>query len=355
MAVTSDFRVLQKQNRRRTQLLLAATFVLLAVVGIVAAAALGFGVIGTVGFVLLALALTLFAYRAADRIALRSNRAETADPNEYRQLHNLVDGLCIASGLPKPHVYVVDDPAPNAFATGLRPENASIAVTTGLLDKLNRQELEGVVAHELAHIRNHDIRVMTVAVATAGVIALIADIFWRALWWGGINGGRRDRSRENGTNPVILIGFVVVVVLAPVAAALLRAAISRSREGLADASAVEFTRNPGGLRSALEKLRDDVTVVRHTSHATSHLWIESPDDRTKGDKGAWFNGLFDTHPPLGERIDVLRAMEFARVGDSSAATPETLLQPAPGWYRDPTGSGPEQRWWDGDRWTEHTN
>lgn len=311
MSNTSDFRVLQRQNRRRTWILLFCTFGLLLLVGGVVTLALGMDTPEQVTWAVVVALLTVVAYYGADRVALSATRAVEADTNDYRQLHNLVEGLCIASGVPKPRVYVVDDPAPNAFATGRTPEKASIAVTTGLLAKLNRTELEGVLAHELAHIRNHDIRVMTIAVATAGSVALIADLFWRLLWWGGINGGRRSRDRDGQGNPIVIIGFLLVVVLAPLAAALLRASVSRSRESLADASAVEFTRNPGGLRSALEKLRDDVTVVRHTSHATSHLWIESPDDLNEGDKGAWFNGLFDTHPPLSERIDLLRQMEFA--------------------------------------------
>lgn len=370
MPPTTDFRVLQQQNRRRTWALLAATFVLLGVVGSIVALMLGFGSVGMVVFVGLSVVLTAVAYRASPSVALAATGAVAADPTEYRQLHNLVEGVCIAAGLSKPKVYVVDDPAPNAFATGRRPEDASVAVTTGLLAKLNRTELEGVIAHELAHVRNHDIKVMTVAVATAGVIALIADLFWRILWFGGINGGRRSRNRDGGSNPIMLIGFIVVLVLAPLAAALLRAALSRSREGLADASAVEFTRNPSGLRAALEKLRDDVTVVRRTSHATSHLWIESPDDTTKGDKGAWFNGMFDTHPPLEERIATLSAMEHRRPGgdddragfesvaeSTAAVTPPAAAAaggtaPGSGWYPDPLG-GTGRRWWDGGRWTSH--
>ncbi|MDH3752414.1 MAG: M48 family metalloprotease [Acidimicrobiia bacterium] len=373
---TTDFRSLQTKNRRITWFLLTASFALLAIVGIAAAFSLGLGLVGGVVFAVAALALTSAAYFGSDSIALLATRASEADPSEYRRLHNLVEGLSLASGLPKPRVFVVDDPAPNAFATGRSPDRAAVAVTTGLLDKMERVELEGVLAHELAHVRNYDIRVMTVAVATAGAVALIADLFWRALWWGGVNGGRRRDSRDNGgANVIVLIGFVVVVILAPIAALLLRAAISRSREGLADASAVEITRNPSGLRRALEKLESDVTVVRHTSHATSHLWIESPDDHEKGHKGSRLNNLFTTHPPLRDRIDALRAMEglgpaaaaasattqasvpassFTTMGASLAAAAEAGESGAAavpqGWYPDPLDAT-RQRWWTGSAWT----
>jgi Zn-dependent protease with chaperone function len=219
--------------------------------------------------------------------------------------------MAISAGIPKPSVYIVDDPAPNAFATGRSHDDAAVAVTTGLLERMNRDELEGVLAHELAHIRNLDIRVMTVAVATAGSVAVITDVFWRVAFWGAIFGGgrRRDDGDGRGGNPLALVALVFVAVLAPIAALLLKAAISRRREALADATAVKLTRYPTGLRRALEKLDADSTVVRRTSHATSHLWIESPDDQDLGNRGARINRLFSTHPPLSERIDLLRSME----------------------------------------------
>ena len=219
--------------------------------------------------------------------------------------------MALSSGLPKPDVYIVNDPAPNAFATGKDPENAAVAATTGLLEKMDRNELQGVIAHEMAHIRNYDIRVMTVATATAGAVAILCDMFWRIAFWSSLSGGRRNRN-ENSGGPqaiIMLIAVVFVTILAPLAAGLLKAAVSRSREELADATAVELTRNPSGIRMALEKLDRDVTVVRKTSHATSHLWIESPDDHVKGHKGKRFNDMFNTHPPLAERINLLRKME----------------------------------------------
>ena len=271
---------------------------------------------GFVGFGIFALlfsgGLTFFQYRKASSIALRATGAIPADPDKYAQLHNLVEEMSLASGLPKPDVYIVNDTAPNAFATGRDPENAAVAATTGLLEKMDRNELQGVIAHEMAHIRNYDIRVMTIATATAGAVAIIADLFWRITFWGGLGGGRRSNNDRGGGGPqmiIILFAFLFVTVLAPLAAGLLKAAVSRSREELADATAVELTRNPSGIRMALEKLDRDVTVVRKTSHATSHLWIESPDDHVKGHKGKRMNDMFNTHPPLSERINLLRTME----------------------------------------------
>ncbi|MFV2039951.1 MAG: M48 family metalloprotease, partial [Acidimicrobiales bacterium] len=198
--MSTDFRQLQAKNRRATWGLLGSSFVLLAVVS----AIIGFITVGGVFAAVFALVIafggTFASYRNSDKIALRATRAQPADPTEFARLHNLVEEMSIAAGLPKPRVYVVHDPAPNAFATGRNPENAAIAATTGLMEKLNRSELQGVIAHEMAHIRNRDIRVMTVAVATAGAIALIADIFWRLLFFGGISGGRRG-NRNGGGGP----------------------------------------------------------------------------------------------------------------------------------------------------------
>lgn len=305
-----DFEDEIRSNRRWTWVLLGASFALLSIVATVASLALGGGRVGVVLGIVIALVLTAIAYFGAGSLALGSTGARPAPVEQYAQLHNVVEAMAVAAGIPKPRVYVVDDPAPNAFAAGRDPEHAVVAVTTGLLQRMNRDELEGVVAHEVAHIRNLDIRVMTVAVATAGTMAVITDIFWRMMFWGSIAGaGHRRRSDKRGGNPLALVAMVVVAVLAPLAAALLKAAISRRREALADATAVKLTRYPTGLRRALEKLDADSTVVRRTSHATSHLWIESPNQRELGNRGARINRMFDTHPPLAERIDILRSME----------------------------------------------
>jgi len=270
---------------------------------------LGFGIAGLIIALAVAGGSSLFAYWKSDAVALRMSRARPADPVEYARLHNLVEGLCIAAGLPKPRVYVIDDPAPNAFATGRDPRHAAIAVTTGLLEKMNRVELEGVLAHELSHVKNYDILVSTLAVTMVGVIVLLSDWTLRFLWWGG---GRRRGSRNNGGGgPAValaLVGFVLLL-LSPLIAQLMQFAVSRRREALADVSGVSLTRYPPGLISALEKLREDTTVVHSSSRATAHLWIESPLARDPSDgRLSRLNRLFDTYPPLEERIAALKEL-----------------------------------------------
>lgn len=270
---------------------------------------LGVGLWGLGGAAAFSLLMTWGSYFSSDRIALAMSHARPADEAAHAQLHNIVEGLALAAGMPKPRVYVVEDEAPNAFATGRNPEHAAIAVTTGLMEKLSRDELEGVVAHELAHIKNRDTLVMTLAVTLVGVVVLLADIFARAMWWGG---GRDNDSRGAGA-PLAILG-IILLVLAPLFARMLQFAISRRREFLADADGVFLTRYPDGLIGALEKLKQDQTVVRSGSRATAHLWIESPIARhanearrgTAKRQGAWLNRLFDTHPPLDERIEALR-------------------------------------------------
>jgi heat shock protein HtpX len=204
-------------------------------------------------------------------------------------------------------VYIIDDPAPNAFATGRNPKHASIAVTTGLLTMMNRVELEGVIAHELSHVKNYDILVSTLAVTMVGAVAVLSDIVIRTMWW---NGGRtrRDGDRRDGGNPLALLGFAMLIV-APLLAKVMQAAVSRRREQLADFSACHMTRYPPGLISALEKLEADSTVTHSASRATAHLWIEQPTPRREGEgRLTWLNKLFDTHPPLSERIAALREL-----------------------------------------------
>src|SRR5262245_19373921 len=294
-------------NKRRSIALIAGFIVVVSLVGAAFGVVLGYGVQGTVIALLISGALAFASYWKADAVALKVSRAVPADPEQYRRLHNLVEGLCIASGLPKPGVYVVDDPAPNAFATGRNPKHAAIAVTTGLLEKMNRVELEGVLAHELSHIKNYDILVSTIAVTLVGAIALLSDIAIRMVFW---NGGRvrREGDRGDSNNPLALFG-IAFIFLAPLLGKVMQAAISRRRESLADASAVQMTRYPPGLISALEKLLADTTVTHSASKATAHLWIEQPMSGV-GDRGRFgtFNSLFDTHPPLEERIAALREL-----------------------------------------------
>jgi heat shock protein HtpX len=270
---------------------------------------LGYGVAGLVIALVVVVIGTFGAYWKSDAVALAMSHAKPADPVEYARLHNLVEGLCIAGGLPKPRVYVINDPAPNAFATGRDPRHAAVAVTTGLLEKMNRVELEGVLAHELSHVKNYDILVSTLAVTLVGVIVIMADFSLRFLWWGGPRSRDRERNGGGGPQAILAILGIVLLLLAPLAARLMQFAVSRRREALADISGVAMTRYPPGLIAALEKLKDDTTVVESSSRATAHLWIESPLARTKEEgRLSRLNRLFETHPPLEERIQALKEL-----------------------------------------------
>ena len=296
-----------RANKRRSVLLVIGFVVVVGLVGAVIGYLVGNGPVFTLVALVISALIAFGSYWKADVIALRVSRARPADPQQYQRLHNLVEGLCIAGGLPKPGVYIVDDPAPNAFATGRNPNHAAIAVTTGLLDKLNRVELEGVVAHELSHIKNYDILVSTLAVTMVGAIALVTDLAIRMMWW---NGGRVSRRGDHGNsgNPLAIVGFALLI-LAPLVAKAMQAAISRRRETLADVSACQLTRYPPGLISALEKLQADTTVTHSASTATAHLWIEQPMSGV-GDDGKLpgIHKMFATHPPLDERIALLREL-----------------------------------------------
>ncbi len=293
-------------NRRRSALLIAGFALFAVLIGVIVTSLLRFGIVGVVLAVVIATGMAFLSYWKSDAVALSMSRAQPADPVVYARLHNVVEGLCVAAGLPKPRLYIVEDEAPNAFATGRDPRHAAIAVTSGLLAKMNRVELEGVLAHELSHIKNYDILVSTLAVTMVGFVALVSDISIRALWFGG------GRSRNDNNNPagalLAIVGFVLLI-FAPIIAQLMQLAVSRRRESLADMSGVELTRYPPGLISALEKLRDDQTVVRAHSRATAHLWIEQPMPTTATEGHlSRVNRLFDTHPPLEERIAALREL-----------------------------------------------
>jgi heat shock protein HtpX len=281
--------------------------VLVVLVGVAIGYLIGGGPTASVIALVIAAVMAFTSYWKSDSIALKVSRAVPADPETYQRLHNLVEGLCIAGGLPKPKVYIINDPAPNAFATGRNPQHAAIAVTTGLLEKMNRVELEGVVAHELSHIRNYDILVSTIAVTLVGSIAIMTDLGIRMMWW---NGGRtsREGDRNNGSNPLALFGFLLLI-LAPIIAKAMQAAVSRKRESLADVSACQMTRYPPGLISALEKLRSDTTATHSASMATAHMWIEQPlSGVSDGGKLGFFHRMFNTHPPLDERIALLKEL-----------------------------------------------
>ena len=294
-------------NKRRSLALIFGFVVLVVLVGVAIGYLIGGGPTASVIALVIAAVMAFTSYWKSDSIALKVSRAVPADPETYQRLHNLVEGLCIAGGLPKPKVYIINDPAPNAFATGRNPQHAAIAVTTGLLEKMNRVELEGVVAHELSHIRNYDILVSTIAVTLVGSIAIMTDLGIRMMWW---NGGRtsREGDRNNGSNPLALFGFLLLI-LAPIIAKAMQAAVSRKRESLADVSACQMTRYPPGLISALEKLRADTTATHSASMATAHMWIEQPLSGVRdGGKLGFFHRMFNTHPPLDERIALLKEL-----------------------------------------------
>ena len=249
-----------------------------------------------------ALVMNVTAYWFSDSIAIAQAQAVEADPDQYRELHRIVENLAITAGLPKPKVYVIEDPAPNAFASGRDKNHAVVAVTTGLLGMMNRSELEGVLAHELSHIGNRDILVSTVAVVLVGVISMIADIALRMSYLGGSG---EDRERNN--NPFVLIAFVIAIILAPIAAQLIQLAISRKREFLADASGALLTRYPEGLESALAKIASYEVPMRTASTTTAHLYIANPFGAHEA--GQWVAKLFSTHPPVEERIAALRGLD----------------------------------------------
>jgi len=296
----ADFRALQAANKRKTFVLLGLMGSLVAVAIYAAAVYSGQTSVGIVPIAIgISVAGVWGSYYGSDKLVLTMTGARIIDHDTAPQLFNLVEELTLSAGLPMPKVAIVEDDAPNAFATGRDPQHAVIAFTTGILKVMDRDQLQGVAAHELAHVANRDTLVSAVAATTAGAIALLSDLVLRITFWTG--GNRRDN--DNGGNPIAAIAAILALILAPIAAMLLRAAVSRNREALADATAVAFTRNPAGLRRALEELASDNTVVHQKSNAVAHIWIESPLDSSTTSK------LFATHPPLAERIATLKAME----------------------------------------------
>jgi heat shock protein HtpX len=291
------------RNKVRSVLLILAALVFAAGIGYLFGYLFGGGLTGLILALVIAAVMSFVSYRYGDRVVLRVSRARKADEEEYAQLHNLVEGLCIAGGMPKPDVYVIPEEAPNAFATGRDPEHASVAVTQGLLDRLNRVELEGVLAHELSHVKNRDMLVNTLAATLVGVVVLIAG--W--MRWGFFWGGGRDRGRGGGGNPVILIIALVAMILAPLGAQLIRFAVSRRREYLADADGALLSRYPPGLASALRKIAAAPNQMRVANNATAHLWFSQPS-RAVGEGHSRIERLFSTHPPIEDRIRILEEM-----------------------------------------------
>ena len=294
----NNFRALQSANKGKTYFLLASMGVLTWLVAYSALTYFGAGT--TSAIVPIAVGISLVgvwgSYYGSDKLVLTMTGAKLITREDAPELFNVIEEVVIASGLPMPKVAIVEDTAPNAFATGRNPEHALIAFTTRMLEVMDRDELQCVIAHELSHVANRDTLVSAVAASTAGAIAILSDFLTRMMFFG----GRRERENQN---PLALVVSLVVLMLAPIAAMLLKSAISRKREALADATAVSFTRNPAGLRKALEVLASDTTVVHQKSNAVAHIWIESPLD------GQTVSKLFSTHPPIQERIATLKAME----------------------------------------------
>jgi heat shock protein HtpX len=314
------FRERIARNRRNSLLLIAAFLAFITVFGyIIGWAWLGDPLKALVG---LAFALVvgviagLISYYGGDKMVLAASRAREITHDDAPVLFNVVEEMSIAAGLPMPKVFIVDDTAPNAFATGRDPEHAVVAVTSGLLEKLDRDELQGVISHEMSHVANFDIRYSMLVGILVGTTVLISDFFLRGLWFGGGRGGRRGGDGGNQLQLIMMLIAIVLAILAPLFARLLQLSISRQREFLADATAVRLTRNPRGLADALQKISGDNEVLEAANRATAHLYIVNPikkfEKRSKG--------LFSTHPPIEERIQILRAIEAGGVAETTEQT-----------------------------------
>jgi heat shock protein HtpX len=295
------------RNKRRTALLILGAIVLLGALGFFLGWLYSTGVAGLVAALVIAIFLSIGSYRYGDRLVLASTRAKEVTREQEPRLHNVVEGLCIAAGIPKPRVYVVPERAPNAFATGRNPEHSSIAVTRGLLDMMNRVELEGVVAHELSHVRDRDILVGTVVATLVGTVVLISEFFLRWFWWGGMGGRRGDDRSGGGLEAIFFVIGLVLLILAPIVGQIIKFAVSRRREYLADAEGAMLTRYPPGLAAALRKVAASDHAMRSANNATAHLWLDQPS-RVPGEKMSSLEKLFSTHPPIQDRIRILEEM-----------------------------------------------
>lgn len=289
----------QSKNVRKTWILM--TTFLIAVIGIGWAVSWYYGnPLILYGVAIFAILMNIYSYWNSDKLVIKMTGAQPVSRESHPELWNIVENLAITAGLPMPKTYVVNDPAPNAFATGRDPEHAAVAATTGLLQILDKTELEGVMAHELSHVGNRDILIGTVAVVLAGFIAMLADVFLRMTFWGGNN-------NRNGGALFLVIGIIAAILL-PIAAQLIQLAVSRKREFLADASGALLTRYPEGLASALQKISQHSRPMARANHATAHLFIANPFGRG-GEAKKFFNKIFSSHPPAEERIKILRGMD----------------------------------------------
>jgi heat shock protein HtpX len=304
----TTFYAQQATNRRQSIALVLIVLALLALLGF----AIGYGTSGyvengiavTLGALVLGALLSAGSYFGGDKLVLASSGAKEVDAQSAPQLMNVVQEMAIAAGTPMPKVYIIDDTAPNAFATGRDPQHASVAVTTGLLQKLDREELQGVLGHELSHVRNFDIRFALLVAVLVGSIALLADFFLRFTFWGGGRRGSRDRGGGGGLAAIVFVIAIILAIVAPAIAALVQLAVSRQREYLADASSVELTRNPAGLERALAKIATDQEVLEVANRATAHLYFTNPIKKFE----ARASGMLSTHPPIVDRINRLREL-----------------------------------------------
>jgi heat shock protein HtpX len=294
-------------NKRKSVLLVVGAFVFFGAVGALLGYLFGTGVTGLVIALVIATVLSVSSYLYGDRLVLASSRAREVSAQDEPRLHNLVEGLAIAAGIPKPRIYVVPEQAPNAFATGRDPEHASIAVTDGLLATMDLVELEGVIGHELAHVLDRDMLLGTIVATLVGAVVLMSEFLMRSWFWGGL-GGRRGNDNRGGPATLILFGVgFALMVLAPIAGEVIKRAVSRNREFLADAQGAMLTRYPPGLASALRKIGASPSAMHSANNATAHLWLSQPS-RIEGQKLGPMEKIFATHPPLAERIRRLEEM-----------------------------------------------
>lgn len=291
-----------QSNVTKTYVIMSVFVAFVVLVAYVLGQTLGYGNSFMWFAVLFSVISSFASYYWGDSLILAMSGARPADRKRDFDFYTVSENLSIAGGIPKPRLYVIEDTAMNAFATGRDPEHAVVVATTGILSQLERRELEGVIAHELSHIKNFDTRLMAVVAVLVGTVAFLADMFMRSLWWG----GHRDRDNDRGLGGILILVGIVLALVSPIIASLIKLAASRNREYLADASGAKLTRYPEGLARALEKLGRDKEVLEAATNATAHLYITNP---FKGKNfGAWFASAFNTHPPLEDRIKRLRAM-----------------------------------------------
>lgn len=291
-------------NKRKTWLIMIVFILFFFMVSYVLGRALGYGISFAGVMLIVSGLISFFSYYYSDKLVLGMSGAKPASKEEHRDLYLSVENLSIAAGLPMPKVYVINDPAPNAFATGRDPKHAVVAATTGILSLLKKSELEGVIGHELSHVKNYDTRLMGIVAVLVGSLAILSDVFFRSMFWG----GSRDNDSNSRGNSIFMLIALAMAILAPIIAILIQLAVSRRREFQADANGALLTRYPEGLASALEKIAGDRHQLKHASTAMAHLYFENPFKSDTGHKTSWMVNMFSTHPRVSERVKILRDM-----------------------------------------------